>query len=77
MLTVRLTEVGMSSLAVVCRGASLRLLTGGGRLSARGGRGGGVFAHPVGDGAGPDASEAQAAGRPRLGTVRLKGKTTT
>lgn len=69
---IRLTEVGVSSLAVVCRGAALCLMAGRRRRCTRGGRGSGVFARSIGDGAGSDSSQTQSAARSRLVAVRLK-----
>lgn len=51
-----LTEVRVSSLALVGGGAALRLVGRGGRRCTRGGRGSGVFASSVGDGTGSDSS---------------------
>ena len=67
-----ITEVRMSSLAVVRRGAALRLVARGCRRCTRGGGGSGVFAGSVGDGAGPDSSETQTAARPRLTAISLR-----
>lgn len=66
------TEVRVASLAVVGGGAALRLVSGGGRLCSGGGRGRGVLACSVWDGAGSDSSETQTAGWSRLGGLRLK-----
>lgn len=67
-----LTEVRVSSLAVVGGGAALCLVARGGGRCTRGGRGSGVFAGSVGDAAGPDSSETQTAARPRLTALRLR-----
>lgn len=51
-----LTKVRMPSLAVVCWSAALCLVARGGWRCTRGGRGRGVFAASIGDGAGPNTS---------------------